>query len=142
MPPTANQCGLIRKTDAERLTSYLSTSAAHGESTEGGKVEDSLSVSSPNCRKRRRNSSVSSLSSSPALLDGTVTPNAPAQEITERSAGEDCNLTIKRSKASPSDISSVSPNVSTQTAKPDPPAANECMEAIPPIPADKKVIDT
>ena len=85
---------------------------------------------------------MSSLSSSPALLDGTVTPSAPAQELTESSAGEDCNPVVKRPKASPSDISTVSSNLSTQTTKPDPPATNECMEAIAPIPTDKKVYDT
>ena len=129
IPSTADQCGLITKSDAERLTSYLNTSCLIEKDKESSTTEHGLATSSRICRKRQRNASPSTPPSSPSRLTDAdeILTNAHSQGP---SRTDECNPSLKKSKEPCSETNTIAPSASNYRKSTNSSASNICMEVI------------
>ena len=132
IPSTADQCGLITKSDTERLTSYLNTSYLVEKDKESRIVEDGLATTSPICRKRLRNASSSIHSSSPTVLTDSeeILTNSHFQESSRIDNGDEYNPSLKKSREPCSETDTIAVSASNYRNKENSSASNICMEAI------------
>ena len=130
VPAFADQCGLITKSDAERLISYLNTPCLVDEGNEIRVEVDTLASLSPLCQRRHRATS-SSTPSSPKSLPTEQEDTLGSEQFQRPSSADDCVKNIapfKKIKEPFSESDNIEPNKNEKLVRSS--VSPMCLEAI------------
>ena len=133
IPSSADQCGLITKSDVERLISYLNSSDLIHKDSKNSSDDTSTIHSSPNVQKREGNSSTSTPSRPPSE---TSHDNVSTSDVLQ---GSNANKHSNNDFPKSNEEKFSGPSLRPQDQKS---PSYACMEPIPNSPSDRQIKET